>query len=94
LTNSVTAFCSVIGSRTLKISASRSSPGFHGDWLAPGGHGLDDLQVDGESTEYAGFLHLSERLLPARFTVYRDVMQHDPPTRAVLRKFCTTKPFT
>src|SRR5690349_24960172 len=33
----------------LKVSASRSSPGFDGDWLAPGGHGLDDLQVDGES---------------------------------------------
>src|SRR6266576_555778 len=45
----------------LKISASRSSPGFHGDWLAPGGHGLDDLQVDGESDRnMLAFLHLSE----------------------------------
>src|SRR5689334_1065431 len=33
----------------LQVSPSRSNPGFHGDWLAPGGHGLDDLQVDGES---------------------------------------------
>src|SRR5882672_3932219 len=31
------------------LSASRSSsnPGFQGDWLAPGGHGLDDLVIDG-----------------------------------------------
>src|SRR6266576_933160 len=45
----------------LKVSASRSSPGFQGAWLAPGGHGLDDLQVDGESDRnMLAFLHLSE----------------------------------
>src|ERR671936_250324 len=33
----------------LKLSTSNSIPGFQGAWLAPGGHGLDDLQVDGES---------------------------------------------
>src|SRR6266487_346940 len=33
----------------LKLSRSGSNPGFHGGWLAPGGHGLDDLQVDSES---------------------------------------------
>src|SRR5262244_3700774 len=32
----------------LKASASHSNSGFQGDWLAPGSHGLDDLQVDGE----------------------------------------------
>src|SRR5213078_4558036 len=31
--------------------SSRSNQGFHGDWLAPGGHGLDDLQVDDESDQ-------------------------------------------
>src|SRR6266436_5889544 len=33
----------------LKVSPSRSNSGFQGDWVAPGGHGLDDLKVDGES---------------------------------------------
>src|SRR5262250_1925881 len=34
----------------LKVSPSLgSNPAFQGDWLAPGGNGLDDLQVDGES---------------------------------------------
>jgi len=68
----------------LKISRSRSNAGFQGDWLAPGGHGLDDLQVDGESDiDMLAFLHLSEKAAASRFTVYRDVMQHDPPTRVI-----------
>jgi hypothetical protein len=78
----------------LKVSASRSSPGFHGDWLAPGGHGLDDLQVDGESDRnMLAFLHLSEKAAASRFTVYRDVMQHDPPTRAVFEEILHDETF-
>src|SRR5262249_55974819 len=46
----------------LKVSRSHSNNGFQGDWLAPGGHGLDDLKVDGESdTDMLAFLHLSEK---------------------------------
>lgn len=71
----------------LKASPSRSNLRFQGDWLAPGGHGLDDLQVDGESdSDMLAFLHLSEKAAASRFTVYRDVMQHDPPTRAVFEE--------
>src|SRR5436190_22850069 len=33
----------------LKVASSGLNAGFQGAWLAPGGHGLDDLQVDGES---------------------------------------------
>src|SRR5216684_236620 len=45
----------------LRALPSRSTSGFHGEWLAPGGHGLDDLQVDNESDEtMLAFLHLSE----------------------------------
>src|SRR5215470_15119471 len=34
------------------LRASRfGSSGFKGDWLTPGGHGLDDLQVDEESDQ-------------------------------------------
>jgi hypothetical protein len=54
------------------------------DWLAPGGHGADDLDVDDESDDaMLAFLHLSEKAAASRFTVYRDVMNDDPPTRAV-----------
>ena len=54
------------------------------DWPAPGGHGLDDLQIDKESDgSLLAFLHLSEKAAASRFTIYRDVMQHDPPTRAI-----------
>jgi hypothetical protein len=59
-------------------------PAFRADWLAPGGHGLDDLDVDEESDEaMLAFLHLSEKAAASRFTVYRDVLEDDPPTCAV-----------
>ena len=78
----------------LKTSPSSSNPGFHGAWLAPGGHGLDDLEVDGESdSEMLAFLHLSEKAAASRFTVYRDVMQHDPPTRAIFEEILHDETF-
>ena len=78
----------------LKASSSRSNPGFQGDWLASGGHGLDDLQVDGESdSDMLAFLHLSEKSAASRFTVYRDVMQHDLSTRAVFEEILHDETF-
>lgn len=69
---------------SLSPALSSSSKRLQADWLSPGGHGLDDLQVD-ESTddEMLAFLHLSEKAAASRFTVYRDVLRHDPPTCAV-----------
>lgn len=59
-------------------------PRFRADWLAPGGHGADDLDVDDESDDaMLAFLHLSEKAAASRFTVYRDVLKDDPPTCAV-----------
>ena len=78
----------------LKSFRPGSNHGFQGDWLAPGGHGLDDLQVDGDSdTDMLAFLHLSEKAAASRFTVYRDVMQHDPPTRAVFEEILHDETF-
>jgi hypothetical protein len=78
----------------LRVSRSRSNEGFQGDWLAPGGHGLDDLQVDGESDQtMLAFLHLSERAAASRFSVYRDVMQHDPTTRAIFEEILHDETF-
>jgi hypothetical protein len=39
------------------------------------------------------FLHLSEKAAASRFTVYRDVMQHDPPTRAVFEEILHDETF-
>jgi len=78
----------------LSAFPSRSNPGFQGDWFSPGGHGLDDLQVDDESDQtMLAFLHLSEKAAASRFTVYRDVMQHDPPTRAVFEEILHDETF-
>jgi hypothetical protein len=73
---------------------SSSKPGFQGDWLAPGGHGLDDLDV-GEASDAAmlAFLHVSEKAAASRFTVYRDVLQNDPPTRAVFNEILHDETF-
>jgi hypothetical protein len=77
----------------LKASRSRSN-GFQGEWLTPGGHGLDDLHVDSESdSDMLAFLHLSEKAAASRFTVYRDVMQHDPPTRAIFEEILHDETF-
>jgi len=78
----------------LKVSKSSSNNGFQGNWLAPGGHGLDDLQVDGESDiDMLSFLHLSEKAAASRFTVYRDVLQDDPRTRAIFEEILHDETF-
>src|SRR5437762_5163371 len=64
------------------------------DWPAPGGHGLDDLQIENESDgSLLAFLHLSEKADASRYTIYRDVMQHDPPTRAIFAEILNDERF-
>ena len=64
------------------------------DWPAPGGHGLVDLQLDQESDgSLLAFLHLSEKAAASRFTLYRDVLQHDPPTRAIFAEILNDEKF-
>jgi hypothetical protein len=75
------------GAALLRALPPHSKPAFQADWLAPGGHGLDDLNIEEESDDtWLAFLHLSEKAAASRFTVYRDVMQDDPPTRAVFEE--------
>ncbi len=69
-------------------------PLWRADWLAPGGHGLDDFQVDPESdVATLAFLHLSEKAAASRFTVYRELMRHDPRTRAVFEEILRDERF-
>jgi hypothetical protein len=50
----------------------------------PGGHGLDDLRIDGEPDHrLLAFLHIAEKSAAGRFTIYREVVDDDPATRAI-----------
>lgn len=54
------------------------------EWLAPAGHGLDDLEVDRETdATMLAFLHVAEKSAASRFTVYRHVLRDDPVTQRV-----------
>jgi hypothetical protein len=64
------------------------------NWLAPGERGLDDLNVDGERDDtLLAFLHLSERAAAMRFSVYREVLAHDPETRDVFERILRDEAF-
>ena len=71
----------------LRELRTRSKSTLEADWLAPGGHGLDDLRLEEESDgSLLAFLHLSEKAAASRFAIYHDVMQHDAPTRAIFEE--------
>jgi hypothetical protein len=54
------------------------------NWLAPGERGLDALAVERAGTvPLLAFLHLSESAAAGRFSLYRDLLGHDPATRDV-----------
>lgn len=53
----------------------------------PGGHGLDDLRIDGEPDHrLLAFLHVAEKAAAGRFTIYRELVNDDPPTRAIFEE--------
>src|SRR6478609_4554589 len=48
----------------------------------PGGHGLDDLQIDGQPDRtLLAFLHVAEKSAAGRFAIYRELVDDDPKTR-------------
>jgi rubrerythrin len=56
---------------------------FNGSPL-PGGHGLDDLSVEGEPDDrLLAFLHVAEKAAAGRFAMYRELVDDDPATRAI-----------
>jgi hypothetical protein len=70
-----------------------SRTGFQADWLAPSGHGVDDLNVDGADDTLLAFLHLSEKAAATRFAVYRDVLDGDLPTQAIFEEILHDEAF-
>ena len=74
------------GADLLKLRAPRSSVLFDSNPL-PGGHGLDDLSIEGEPDHrLLAFLHVAEKAAAGRFAVYRDVVADDPSTRAIFEE--------
>jgi hypothetical protein len=60
----------------------------------PGGHGLDDLQIDGEPDErLLAFLHVAEKAAADRFTIYREMVDDDPETRAIFEQILRDEVF-
>ena len=60
----------------------------------PGGHGLDDLQIDGEPDHrLLAFLHVAEKSAAGRFTIYRELVADDPPTQAIFEQILRDEVF-
>src|SRR5262249_53174293 len=81
------------GSEILKTIASPTASTPQAGWLAPSGHGADDLQLDGRDDRLLAFIHLSEKAAAERFTVYRDVLREDSRTRAIFEEILRDENF-
>src|SRR5881397_1839973 len=60
----------------------------------PGGHGLDDLRIDGEPDHrLLAFLHVAEKDAAGRFAIYREMVDGDPETRAIFEQILRDEVF-
>jgi hypothetical protein len=60
----------------------------------PGGHGLDDLSIEGEPDHrLLAFLHVAEKSAAGRFAVYRELVDDDPETRAIFEEILRDEVF-
>jgi len=74
------------GAALLRARSTRLNTIFNGTPL-PGGHGLDDLSVQDEPDHrLLAFLHVAEKAAAGRFTIYRELVDDDPETRAIFEE--------
>jgi rubrerythrin len=60
----------------------------------PGGHGLDDLQIDGQPDRtLLAFLHVAEKSAAGRFAIYRELVDDDPQTREIFEEILRDEVF-
>jgi len=60
----------------------------------PGGHGLDDLRIDGQpDRKLLAFLHVAEKSAAGRFAIYRELVDDDPQTRAIFEEILRDEVF-
>ncbi len=81
------------GAALLRARARRVKTLFNGSPL-PGGHGLDDLSIEGEPDHrLLAFLHVAEKAAAGRFAIYRDMVDDDPSTRAIFEEILRDEVF-
>jgi rubrerythrin len=81
------------GAALLQLRATRSKGLFNTNPL-PGGHGLDDLSIEGEPDHrLLAFLHVAEKAAAGRFAIYREVVDDDPSTRAIFEEILRDEVF-
>src|SRR5213083_1303351 len=81
------------GAALLRVRAARSAALFNGNPL-PGGHGLDDLRIEGEPDHrLLAFLHVAEKAAAGRFAIYREMVDDDPETRAIFEEILRDEVF-
>ena len=81
------------GAALLRQRTMRSTTRFNGNPL-PGGHGLDDLRIEGEPDHrLLAFLHVAEKAAAGRFTIYRELVDDDPATRAIFEQILRDEVF-
>src|SRR5262244_2378278 len=81
------------GAALLRQRAGRSMSRFNGNPL-PGGHGLDDLRIEGEPDHrLLAFLHVAEKAAAGRFAIYRELVDDDPQTRAIFEEILRDEVF-
>jgi rubrerythrin len=81
------------GAALLRLRTTRSTTRFNGNPL-PGGHGLDDLRIEGEPDHrLLAFLHVAEKAAAGRFTIYRQLVDDDPATRAIFEEILRDEVF-
>jgi rubrerythrin len=81
------------GAALLQLRPTRSKALFNTSPL-PGGHGLDDLSIEGEPDHrLLAFLHVAEKAAAGRFAIYRDVVDDDPSTRAIFEEILRDEVF-
>jgi hypothetical protein len=60
----------------------------------PGGHGLDDLSIEGEPDHrLLAFLHVAEKSAAGRFAIYRELVDDDPHTRSIFEEILRDEVF-
>jgi hypothetical protein len=83
----------VRGAALLRTRSARRGVLFNASPL-PGGHGLDDLRVDGEpDRRLLAFLHVAEKAAAGRFAIYKDVVGDDLPTQAIFEEILRDEVF-
>jgi len=71
------------GAALLRERRSQGTSLFDGNPL-PGGHGLDDLSIEGQPDHrLLAFLHVAEKSAAGRFEIYRQLVDDDPETLAI-----------